>query len=459
MRILHTNDIHGHIENWPVIQAYVEEKIASYITADQSYLLMDIGDAMDTVHPLVEASQGQIMVDLFNQLGYDMVTIGNNEGLNFTSTQLGKLYDQAEFDITLANLLDLKSHDTPLWAQEIVYKTIDNHTLAFIGLTAPYATYFLNGYQILDPFEVVDTLITQIQTTRPDVEGIVLLSHLGINRDRELADEFSDLTLIIGAHTHHVLFEGEWVNQTLLAAAGKYGQYVGEIDLNYDDQKGAWQASAQVKTLQQIKRQLTSPPKSQSYDGEGRYLLRQEVVAHAHHPYYALDLHGSQSYIQMALEAISWYSNTDLAMLNSGLFLADIPQGPVTLNELHESLPHPMHLARVTLTGRDLIDLLEEVEHQRDDLEYKLIHGLGFRGKVFGEVVYRGIEYDLESDFWMAQGKLIQEQKTYQLITVDHLWFLPFFPALSRQGTPELLFPDFIRHVVGQYLKYVNEMK
>jgi len=63
MRILHTNDIHGHIENWPVIQAYVEEKIASYITADQSYLLMDIGDAMDTVHPLVEASQGQIMVD------------------------------------------------------------------------------------------------------------------------------------------------------------------------------------------------------------------------------------------------------------------------------------------------------------------------------------------------------------------------------------------------------------
>ena len=234
---------------------------------------------------------------------------------------------------------------------------------------------------------------------------------------------------------------------------------MGEIDLNYDDQKGAWQASAQVKTLQQIKRQLTSPPKSQSYDGEGRYLLRQEVVAHAHHPYYALDLHGSQSYIQMALEAISWYSNTDLAMLNSGLFLADIPQGPVTLNELHESLPHPMHLARVTLTGRDLIDLLEEVEHQRDDLEYKLIHGLGFRGKVFGEVVYRGIEYDLESDFWMAQGKLIQEQKTYQLITVDHLWFLPFFPALSRQGTPELLFPDFIRHVVGQYLKYVNEMK
>ena len=184
MRILHTNDIHGHIENWPVIQAYVEEKIASYIAADQSYLLMDIGDAMDTVHPLVEASQGQIMVDLFNQLGYDMVTIGNNEGLNFTSTQLGKLYDQAEFDITLANLLDLKSHDTPLWAQEIVYKTIDNHTLAFIGLTAPYATYFLNGYQILDPFEVVDTLIYQIKTTRTYVEGIFFLSHLGIIRDR-----------------------------------------------------------------------------------------------------------------------------------------------------------------------------------------------------------------------------------------------------------------------------------
>ena len=88
-----------------------------------------------------------------------------------------------------------------------------------------------------------------------------------------------------------------------------------------------------------------------------------------------------------------------------------------------------------------------------------MIHGLGFRGKIFGELVYRGLTYDQSQDLWLAQGQPIQSKETYELITVDHLWFSPFFPSMEANGLPQLIFPDFIRHVVAKYLKYMNETK
>ncbi|EFR31502.1 bifunctional metallophosphatase/5'-nucleotidase [Eremococcus coleocola] len=458
LHIIHTNDLHGHIENWPILRTFMEEKIAHYLAEGDPYLLVDIGDALDSVNPMVEASKGQIMIDLFNQIGYDVVTIGNNEGLNFTSTQLSKLYDKANFDITIANLLSSQTQDVPEWGQKVVFKQVGAYKLAFIGLTAPYATYPLNGYEILNPIRTLKAIVKKLQKD-PSIDLIVLMSHLGIEQDRYIAKILPEIQLIIGAHTHHVLFEGEWVNQTLLTAAGRYGLYIGEIDFDYDPQLKQWYFQARVLTLKQVQERLESPVPSENYIEEGRYLLAQETVTHSSRPYFALQLQSENSYIQMALDALAWYANCPLAILNSGLFLSDLPAGRINQNDLHESLPHPMHLARVTLKGSQLITMLNEMEGQREDLSYKMIHGLGFRGKIFGELVYRGLTYDQSQDLWLAQGQPIQSKETYELITVDHLWFLPFFPSMEANGLPQLIFPDFIRHVVAKYLKYMNETK
>lgn len=75
--LYHTNDLHSHFENWPKIAAYIEEKRQVH---DQM-LLFDIGDHMDRVNLVSEADYGKVNVKLLNQLGYDGVTIGNNEGI------------------------------------------------------------------------------------------------------------------------------------------------------------------------------------------------------------------------------------------------------------------------------------------------------------------------------------------------------------------------------------------
>ncbi len=61
---------------------------------------------MDRAHPLTEATDGQFNVTLMNQIHYDGVTIGNNEGLGNSKEQLIHLYDHANFDVILGNLLN-----------------------------------------------------------------------------------------------------------------------------------------------------------------------------------------------------------------------------------------------------------------------------------------------------------------------------------------------------------------
>ena len=449
--IIHTNDLHGHLESWPVIQEFIKQKIDSYQQAKEPYLILDDGDAMDTVHPLVEASQGQIMVDLFNAVGYDVVTLGNNEGLNFTQEELDKRYKSADFEIIISNLLNYKTKQIPDWAKSFVIKQVNGCKVAIFGLTAPYQTYYLNNYQIIQPFEAIDQTMDEIkQVLKPDL--IILLSHLGLNVDREIAERYPQIGLIIGGHTHHVLHQGEWRQQTLLAGAGRYGEFIGEINIDFDPVSRNLEMMANTYDTSHLAREYGLDISRDLYLCKGQKHLDNQIVAHSKKNYLALDRQTEESFILMALEAISWATDHDLALLNTGLFLSDLPKGKVTQKDLHEALPHPMHLATISLTGEQLYELLCEIEDQAEDLQYQLIYGLGFRGKIFGEIVFKGIEFNFSDYQWYVAGETIDMQKIYHLVTVDHLWFLPFFPSIDRYGNPQLIFPDFLRHVVAKYL-------
>ncbi|MGX7107557.1 bifunctional metallophosphatase/5'-nucleotidase [Hutsoniella sourekii] len=457
LHLLHTNDLHGHLENWPVIQAFIQEQQNQFTQAGEQVITIDIGDAMDAQHPLVEASVGQVMVDLFNQADYDLATIGNNEGLNFTPDQLAARYQEADFQLVISNLLLAETDQVPKWGQSVYYQPVaSGKVVAFIGLTAPYPSYHLNHYIIQEPLYALRQAVDQIEL-REDVIGIVLLSHLGIQMDRQIAQEFPQIQVILGGHTHHLLVEGEWVNESLLAACGRYGDFVGHVTMNYDWVTGRWDLQARAYDTVQLREEFAIPDSAgQVYLNQGRQALADRRIAYSSQAYYALDLEGDHSFIQLALEAVDQTLDCDLVFLNSGLFLSDLPQGWISENDLHEALPHPMHLATVRLKGSEFIEFLESIDQQAEDLKDTLISGLGFRGKVFGEIVFKGLDYHPVIDQWSIGGQLIQKDQTYRLGTVDHLTFLSFFPVLTRRGEANLLFPDFLRHVVAHYLRQIN---
>ena len=53
-----------------------------------------------------------------------------------------------------------------------------------------------------------------------------------------MAAQCPEIDVILGAHTHHLLTNGEWVDDTLLAAAEKFGHYIGHVQVDVDRMTG-----------------------------------------------------------------------------------------------------------------------------------------------------------------------------------------------------------------------------
>lgn len=447
--LLHTNDLHSHLENWPKIRRFLLNRKQEE-TAKQKIITVDLGDFVDRWHPLTEATNGQANVGLMNQIKYDAATIGNNEGVGNSKAELNQLYDQANFDVLLDNLFDKQTLQPPAWSQTCKVITTEQGTkVGLLAFTAPFPlTYNPNGWDIRQVMDILPDLVAEL---RPQVDVLVLMSHLGIGADRQIARDLPVIDVILGSHTHHLFEQGEMVNGVQLAAAGKYGYYVGEVHVTVDDDHRIQKTSARAFATEKMLELPEDQEEIEGYLTTGHELLAAKTVATV--PFaLSTDIYAEHPMINYALAAVKEAAKTDVAILNSGLFLTDIPAGIVNQDQLHTALPHPMHLIKVTLDGNNLIRLILEMEKNRLFLINFPVMGMGFRGKVFGHLVYDGIEYDAINHEVRWLGELVDPEAEYTLATVDHYMFVPFFPTIEIAGRYEFLFPAFIRSVLGDYL-------
>lgn len=450
IHIYHTNDIHSHFENWPRISAYLQAEKQQRNQSNEAVFLFDIGDACDRVHPLTEATNGQANVRALNEAHYDAVTIGNNEGIGSSKAELNQLYDEANFKVILSNVLDKKTGAYPDWALPFdILQTKSGHRIGIFGLTAPFPTsYEPIGWKVKEVDDVVPDIL---EILTPLVDTVILLSHLGILIDREIAEKYPMIKIILGSHTHHLLPEGEKVRNTLLAAAGKFGQYIGHVTLDID---GSRLLSAQATVVETRLLPVVEGEEElvKGYNQLGHQLLNEQEIAYVP-TNLPVSWQKKSPLVDFGLKAIMDYAKTDVAIINAGLFMQPVSKGIVTNDELHQILPHPMRVMRCTLSGEDLIRLVYEMNKNHLFLRNFPIKGMGFRGEIFGEICYSGIYLDEKTGEVTWQGKEIQLEESYTFATVDHFLYIPFFPTIEIRGNNEILFPYFIRNVLGQYME------
>lgn len=447
--LLHTNDLHSHFENWPKIRRFLKEKKTEQ-TIEKSIFTVDLGDFVDRWHPLTEATDGRANVQLMNTVNYDAATIGNNEGVGNSKSQLNTLYDEANFDVLLGNLYDPTTGKRPTWTKTHKILETPSHTkLGLIALTAPFPlTYEPNGWDIRTVDEMLPGLIQEVRSM---CDVLVLMSHLGIDQDMRIATKYPEIDVLLGSHTHHLFRYGEKINHTQLSAAGKFGQYVGEVRIFLENGK-IIETSAEALPTESFDEWAEDAAEIEGYLEQGHKLLKKKKLAKL--PYeLSHELDSLHPVIFEALKAVKKRGQTTAAVLNTGLFLGNLPAGVVTEDNLHQLLPHPMHLIRVTLAGADMIRFVREMEKNRHFLRKFSIVGMGFRGKIFGDLVYDGISYDKATKTVYWDGQELEADKSYTITTVDHFLFIPFFPTLELAGKVEFLFPEFIRNVLGDYLR------
>lgn len=448
IHIYHTNDLHSHFEHWPRIQDFLTKRKNWHCEAGDEVYLFDIGDHIDRFHPYSDATMGKGNIELLNQAEYSAITIGNNEGITFPFKALDEMYEQAAFPILAANLY-YPNGTRPAWAKpHTIFTTKTGSRIGLIGLTVFYEhLYQLLGWKLTDP---IVELRQQIDELQDKTDVLILLSHLGINDDEEIARGFPELDVILGAHTHHVLHEGKMINNSLVCAAGKYGQFVGHVILELD--KGTIEKRKAVLYDANELPELAGEKETVSgFFKEGKNLLQEKVVDLSD-PISA-DSFKESPLSSLLCEALREWCEADCAFLNAGLLLDGLKKGTVTRYDLLEICPHPINPCTVLISGQELKEVLLETTEER--WPHLQLRGLGFRGVVMGVFIYSGITFKhqhQQAEIYIGEEK-INPDKIYKLAIPDMFTFGRFFPAIFRSTSKQYFLPEFMRDLLEWKLR------
>ena len=446
IHFFHTNDLHSHFSYWKRSQSFIQMQRQMLAEHGETSFLVDLGDHLDRSNLYTEATLGKGNVTLLNEAQYDVVTLGNNEGITLPYDVLYHLYDEANFDVVVGNLGSLQN-DNPTWLKPYTILTTQYGTkIGVIAATAQFDAFYRElGWVVTPPR---NQLIEQVQKLQQQVDIIVCLSHLGITEDELLAKECPAIDVIFGAHTHHIFEQGRYENGVLLTGGGKFGQYTGQLTIEWD---------ASTKKVVTKKDRLYENALLPEVEGENKWLLSLQKQAKTllEQPEFLLSkplnkewFHRSQL-SNLFAECVFDYTKADCVLFNAGIFVESMNKGYVTAYDIHKILPHPINLCVIQLTGNELKEMFVQSENEEwPRLELK---GLGFRGIIFGKLLNYGITMNKQRKLYI-NGELMVPDKVYRLATLDLFTFGFFFPSF-KYAKKHYYLPEFIRDIFKTYCR------
>lgn len=138
-----------------------------------------------------------------------------------------------------------------------------------------------------------------------------------------------------------------------MAAAGKYGYYLGEVNITIENGKI-------VDKIAKIHPIETLPLVETHFEEQGRALLSKPVVNHHVNLVKRTDVITRTSYL--LAESVYEFSSADCAIVNAGLIVKGIEADKVTEYDIHRMLPHPINIVRVRLTGKQLKQVIQKAK-------------------------------------------------------------------------------------------------
>ena len=218
--ILHTNDVHCGLDDnigYDGLMLYKKELQKKY----KNILTVDVGDHIQG-NAYGFLSKGIEIIKIMNIIGYDVVTIGNQE-FAYELEGLIECNKTLNCGYTSANFCYNKNKITVF--SKYAIKEIGNKKIGFIGLLTPQTLTKTNLFSILDEngemvysfltgnegkefYETVQNIINEIKELK--VDYIIILSHLGNDTDAKqyassaLIYNTNGINAVIDAHSHEV---------------------------------------------------------------------------------------------------------------------------------------------------------------------------------------------------------------------------------------------------------------
>lgn len=379
--ILHSNDLHSHEASFLEKGRNVGgiSRIAHLIKSSKKnnprVFAVDAGDIFQGT-PYFEYYKGASEVECLNKAGYDIYTIGNHE-FDEGSKNLGEKLKAAKFDVISANLDPSADANLSQVVKASVVKTIDGEKIGFIGMITPVLNEMaphLAGVKVkatganwMDPLKAeIDNLKKQ------GVNKIVVVSHCGLELEKQMAESLPDVDVVVGGHSHTRLDKPVIVKRAdgsncYVVQTGCYGRALGRLDLAFDS-KGELLLPQSKYRLINITDKIFQDPETQAYVSEmGKPFaaLQSTFIGNALGNFdnkfknYPTDS-PIGDLICDALANIGAEYGATIALQNRGGIRGGIEQGQISVQRVREVLPFTNKMMVATLRGDALLQVLEK---------------------------------------------------------------------------------------------------
>lgn len=416
--IMHTNDIHSRVDDslgYTSVKAWKDY----FETNGNEVLLLDAGDTLHGL-PIANLSNGENIVEIMNQIGYDAMTAGNHD-FNYGMNQLINLKNQMSFKFLVSNIT--KDGANTFESSKVFEK--NGKKIGVLGIATPESAtktnpanvegYSFNGDKLA---QIVQGEIDSLKAEGADY--IVALGHLGIDSESspymstEIISQVEGLDIFIDGHSHNELPQGQIVKDktgedVLLAQTGNYLDNIGKIVIKEDgtisaslinEKKSDDKIDATISTMKaEIQPKLD------------------EVVG-----YTSVLLDGSRdpgvrtketNLGNLVADALKYVSGADVALTNGGGIRTSVDVGEITYGELNAVLPFGNIVTKIQVTGSQIVAALE--------------HGTSATpGASGGFPQVSGITYEIHTYLTenrvqnvKINGQAVDLNKTYTLATND----------------------------------------
>ena len=247
LTILHSNDMHGdflptekdgkQVGGLVRLSGYINE-----VRQSKKNVIYAIAGDMFRGSIIDSEYHGLSTIDLINNLRPDVVSIGNHE-VDYGLAHMLFLEKCARFPIVNADLFVTMNNArlfTPFINLEVggmrilVIGILTSEILASTKTEAVIGSFV----DIKEAAHEIGIICDNYRTVNTDMT--ILLTHVGLEKDRELAsmlDPDYGVDMIIGGHSHTFMEAPEVVNGIPIVQAGMGTSVIGRIDLQYDKEQ------------------------------------------------------------------------------------------------------------------------------------------------------------------------------------------------------------------------------
>jgi len=411
--VLHTNDVHGQVEareaTWlaeegeeapqvgglPRLGGELRRVAGVLRDAGALVLVLDGGDWFQgTPEGLVD--DGYAFTELLGALPYDAMVVGNHE-FDHGVPHLAELLAETGVPAVLANVREglacgcadaapanckcpldavfcrCQLGERVTWAPPYRIRSLDTPVgrldVALVGLVTPDTPTITHpdarALDFQDPVLEYERVLAELEGQ--GVELVLPVTHMGVDRDRELARAFghTELPLIVGGHSHTFLNEGIWEGETLIVQAGCKATVLGRVDL-FLDRETLRVLDDPAPRAQLVELPLEGGVTDAALQAAGDRLIA-AGAAEMDVAVGALSTAVVRSRGVVSGSAGNWVTDvmrarlgSDVAIQNRGGIRADLAAGELTRRDLFAILPFGNTLVELELTGAELRATVEK---------------------------------------------------------------------------------------------------